>query len=207
MHVSCCTFVLLLEKTSFLMSPFPFPQIQMHVRNLCAGVSSMVSPMVVSFSLVIECFGPDVMQSGFGVNFLFWSGEFWENCRRISQRILMANFSALFFQGFRSPQKIHAQNSRQELSAFLSNFTLLKPKFIHGDFLLTGETKMFTCNYSGIARVRLADLNGPKWTSSGQNGPKWTILVHFGLANAKIQCGIRWFWPKWSKRPFWTILV
>ena len=44
---------------------------------------------------------------------------------------------------------------------------------------------------SGMARVRLADLNGPKWVSSGQNGPKWTILVHFGLANAKIQFGIR----------------
>ena len=54
-----------------------------------------------------------------------------------------------------------------------------------------------------MARVRLADLNGPKWTSSGQNGPKWTILVHFGLANAKIQFGIRSFWPKWS---FWTIV-
>ena len=24
----------------------------------------------------IEFLGPDVMQSGFGVNFLFWSGEF-----------------------------------------------------------------------------------------------------------------------------------
>ena len=46
---------------------------------------------------------------------------------------------------------------------------------------------------SGMARVRLADLNGPKWTSPGQNGPKWTILVHFGLANAKIQFGIRPF--------------
>ena len=30
---------------------------------------------------------------------------------------------------------------------------------------------------SGMARVRLADLNGPKWTSSGQNGPFWSILV------------------------------
>ena len=58
-----------------------------------------------------------------------------------------------------------------------------------------------------MARVRLADLNGPKWTSSGQNGPKWTILVYFGLANAKIQFGIRSFWPKWSFGPFWTILV
>ena len=28
-----------------------------------------------------ENVGPDVMQSGFGVNFLFWSGEFEENCR------------------------------------------------------------------------------------------------------------------------------
>ena len=36
-------------------------------------------------------------------------------------------------------------------------------------------------------------LNGPKWTSSGQNGPIWTILVHFGLAKAKIQFGIRSF--------------
>ena len=27
---------------------------------------------------------------------------------------------------------------------------------------------------SGMARVRLADLNGPKWTSSGQNGPFWS---------------------------------
>ena len=49
---------------------------------------------------------------------------------------------------------------------------------------------------SGMARVRLADLNGPKWTPSPQpknfeNGPKWTILVHFGLTNAKIQFGIR----------------
>ena len=42
-------------------------------------------------------FGPDVMQSGFGVNFLFWSGEFQENCRRISQRILMANFDSEIF--------------------------------------------------------------------------------------------------------------
>ena len=68
-------------------------------------------------------------------------------------------------------------------------------------------TLLETTLSSGMARVRLADLNGPKWTSSGQNEPKWTILVHFGLANAKIQFGIRSFWPKWSFGPFWTILV
>ena len=60
---------------------------------------------------------------------------------------------------------------------------------------------------SGVARVRLADPNGPKWISSGQHRPKCTILVHFGLANAKIWFGIRSFRPKWSSRPSWTILV
>ena len=34
-----------------------------------------------------------------------------------------------------------------------------------------------------MARVGLADLNGLKWT----------IIVHFGLANAKIRFGIRSF--------------
>ena len=37
---------------------------------------------------------------------------------------------------------IHAQNSRPNLSAFLSNFTFSNPKFIHTDFLLTGETSI-----------------------------------------------------------------
>ena len=50
-------------------------------------------------------------------------------------------------------------------------------------------------------------VGGPKWTKIGQNGPFWSILVHFGLANTKIQFGIRPFRPKWSKRPFWTISV
>ena len=39
---------------------------------------------------------------------------------------------------------------------------------------------------------------------SGQNGPKCSILVHFGLANAKIRFGIRSFWPKWLFGPFWS---
>ena len=59
----------------------------------------------------------------------------------------MANFDSEFFglvfPGFQATQKIQAQNSRPELSAFLSNFTFLNPKFIHGDFLLTGATNNF----------------------------------------------------------------
>ena len=101
------------------------------------------------------------MQSGFGVKFLFWSGEFYENCRRISQRILMANFDSEFFglvfPGFQATQKIHAQNSRPELSAFLSNFTFLNQKFIHGDFLLTGETKICT---NKAVKLQKKDVSG-----------------------------------------------
>ena len=75
-------------------------------------------------------------------------GEFFILVRRILGK-LPANFSANFdseffglvFPGFQATPKIHAQNSRPELSAFLFNFTFSNPKFIHGDFLLTGETK------------------------------------------------------------------
>ena len=55
---------------------------------------------------------------------------------------LDSEFFGLVFPGLQATQKIHAQNSRPELSAFLSNFTFLNPKFIHGDFLLTGETNI-----------------------------------------------------------------
>ena len=33
-------------------------------------------------------FVPEVLQSGFGVRFLFWSGEFEENCQQILSQIL-----------------------------------------------------------------------------------------------------------------------
>ena len=55
-----------------------------------------------------------------------------------------------------------------------------------------------------MARVRLADLNGPKMDLFRPFArPKWTILVHFGLANAKIRFGIRSFF---TKMVVWTIL-
>ena len=53
--------------------------------------------------------------------------------------------------------------------------------------------------FLGMARVLLADLNGPKWTFR----PKWTILVHFGVANAEIRFGMR---SKWTKMVKMTIL-
>ena len=42
---------------------------------------------------------------------------------------------------------------------------------------------------SGMARVRLADLNGPKWTSLGQNGPLEAKMDQNGP-----------FGPLWSRK-------
>ena len=80
-------------------------------------------------SFVAEFVVPGVVQSGFRVNFLFWSGKFSENCRRISQRILMANFDSEFFglvfPGFQATPKkftpkIHVQNCRHSSPISLS---------------------------------------------------------------------------------------
>ena len=56
---------------------------------------------------------------------------------------LAGDFSALFFQDFRPPpqKKIHAQTSRPEVSACLSDFTFSNPFFFHADFLLTGRSR------------------------------------------------------------------
>ena len=52
---------------------------------------------------------------------------------------LFRDFFGLVFLAFQAPQKLHAQNIRPELSAFLSNFTFSDIKMFHADFLLTGD--------------------------------------------------------------------
>ena len=80
----------------------------------------------------------------------------------------MANFDSEFFglvfPGFQATQKIHAQNSRPELSAFLSNFTFLNPKFIHGDFLLTGGDQKIGVWESPLSRPSCASKL-PLWSA------------------------------------------
>ena len=107
---------------------------------------------------------PEVLQSGFALNF-GGSGELRENCRRKSQRILpanfSANFSALFLQGFRPPPpqqnkspKIHIRNCRHsfQISHFkpkmfsrqlpkIQNHVLRLPAFSNSRFL---NQKCFT---------------------------------------------------------------
>ena len=87
--------------------------------------------------LMCTLIDPEGLQSGFGLNFVFWSGEFWENCPSISRRILAANFQ-LVSRGPQAPlsQEIHPRNSRPELLALFSNFRCLKPTFFHADFCL-----------------------------------------------------------------------
>ena len=57
----------------------------------------------------------------------------------------MANFDSDFFSlvfpGFQATRKIHAQNSRPELSAFLSNFTFSNPIFFSRRFSAYWEIK------------------------------------------------------------------
>ena len=54
----------------------------------------------------------------------------------------MANFDSEFiglvFPGFQAAQKIHSQNSRPELSAFLSNFYFVEPKIYSRRFSAYG---------------------------------------------------------------------
>ena len=57
------------------------------------------------------------MQSGFGVNFLFWPSEFEENCRWISQRNLMANFDSEFFGLVFPGFQAHPKNSRPKFTS------------------------------------------------------------------------------------------
>ena len=104
------------------------------IQVLFLQVSSILAPPLVD---------PKVMQSGFGLIFYSGLANLGKilNCRRISPRILPANFSReLFLQGFSLPKKNH-QNSRQKLSAFLSNFTFwafLGPTSFHAVFCAYG---------------------------------------------------------------------
>ena len=86
----------------------------------------------------------------------------WENYRRISQRMLMANFFhrsfGLVLPGLQAPHK----NSRPKSSAFLSNFTFSNPKCFHADFLLTGETKIYP-NHFGTELQRDDDGHLPHY--------------------------------------------
>ena len=64
--------------------------------------------------------------------------------------------------------------------------------------------------HSKVCKIRNGQSTdgGPRGTKMDLFRPKWSILVHFGLANAKMRLGIRSFWPNRSLLgPYWSILV
>ena len=83
----------------------------------------------------------------------------------------------------------------------------LVSRIVFGGLTVVGVSKLSKFELITNGQSTVGGPKWTKWTCLGQNGPKWTILVHFGLANAKLRFGIRPFWPKWSFGPFWTILV
>ena len=118
LHVSCCTFVLLPNSRSLANRVARFDLKSLRIR----GDSNL---------------GPDIMQSGFGVNFYFGPANFRKIAGEFWWRILMANFDSEFFglvfPGFQATQKItpkiHVQNcghsSPISLSWTLNLFTAI----------------------------------------------------------------------------------
>ena len=72
-----------------------------HTNKHLANMAKLADKPLENREVFGRFFVPEILQSGFGVNFLFWSGEFWENCRRI----LIANFDSEFF-GPSFPERI-----------------------------------------------------------------------------------------------------
>ena len=92
-------------------------------------------------------FDREVLQSRFGVNFLFLSGEFKENCRRISQRILMANFLREFFGLVFSRASGPPKNSCPKFTARIVRiplqFHFLEPNTFSRRFSASGGDQQF----------------------------------------------------------------
>ena len=90
-----------------------------------------------------ESADPEVLQSGFGLHFLSWSGEFWENSPQISRQILQPNFSCKSF-GLVSPEfQATQKNSPPKFTAKIVGFPptprVLKTIVFHADFCLRGS--------------------------------------------------------------------
>ena len=60
-----------------------------------------------------------------------------------------------------------------------------------------------THKFSGV-RNGQSTVGGPKWTKMDLFRPKWTILVHFGLANAKAPVRKKVILTKMVVGPFWS---
>ena len=110
----------------------------------------------------------DFLQFGFAKHRKSPAGKIWENGRRISQRILMANFSrelfGLIFPGLQAPQKftpkIHAQKRRHS-----SPIHFLEPSMSSQQFSAYGGDRQ-------IARF-LSASRSVCYSESGRRNPTY----------------------------------
>ena len=125
-----------------------------------------------------------MLQRRFGVIFLFWSGDFQENCRRIFQRILMGKvfreFFGLLFPGFQPPPakipaNIHAQNRRHSSPISLSR----TQDFFTPIFCLQGRPR-YPADIQADAR---ADVWGQKPLSGPQIPAATNISVRTSMTS------------------------
>ena len=119
-------------------------------------------PKIIDAEILrVSYLGPDVMQSGFGVNFLFWSGELWENGRRISQWILMANFDSeffglVFFPGFQATPKNSRPKFTSRIVGIPLQFHFLEPKIYSRRFSAYGGDQLICALITRIGVLHLA---------------------------------------------------
>ena len=148
-----CSYTVERDRGGVASAPLPFDRKFLHYITLFFRINYVWCNVIIYIDngLWINLLVPTLCRAELGWIFYFGPANFrkiaGEFLSEFWWRILIANFSALFFQGFRPPKKftpkIHVQKCRH--SSPISLF--LNPKFIHGDFLLTGETKIYRrCN-------------------------------------------------------------
>ena len=147
------------------------------LKPLAAGILSSSPPSFIHPPPLDRCFQgsqggggavePEVLQSGFGVKFLFWPGEFWENCRRISQRVLMAiffcEFFGLVFPGFRAPTKNSRPKFTPRIVGFPLQFHFLEPKTCSRRFSAYGGDQGLCKIWAPHSRPVTRECSGRIW--------------------------------------------
>ena len=132
---------------------------------------------------------PDVLQSGFELKFLFWSGENLENCRRISQRILPANLSALFLKGFRPSHKNAPPKFTPKIvgTPFQSRFA--GPKNVSHRFSACGRDQYIFLKGTQVPATKWPQGTRMKNATKGaQNGQGQTAQKERTQAQESITC-------------------
>ena len=122
------------------------------------------------------CFDPEVLQIGFGVNFLIWSGEFMKIAGEFLSEFWWRFLSRIFqplFPGFPSPRKSTPKNFTPKISGIPLHYRLLEPKNCSRRFSAYRGTNLFLFVlpiYAGVycKRSFRCDFSGGGLSHRGQ---------------------------------------